>query len=252
MIGCIIQARMGSTRLKDKVLRKINQKETLLSFLLNQLTNCKSLKTIVVATTKLKEDDILVDFLKSYDVQIFRGSSENVLDRFYHCSEEFNFSTIIRLTADNPLVDPSIIDLITKKFSSLNCDYLSNTHPRTYPQGNDVEIFSFNTLKKTWLNATKFSEKEHVTPYIFNNPDLFKIENFSNSVDYSNLRWTVDHQNDLEFVQQIVNKIKHRPISYQDIISLLEKEPELCLLNKDHIVDEGYKKSKFDDEKSSN
>lgn len=251
MIGCIIQARMCSTRLKGKVLHKINSEETLLSFLIKQITNCKSLKTIVVATTELKEDDAIVDFLKPYDVEIFRGNSENVLDRFFHCAKKFKFSTIVRLTADNPLIDPFIIDLVIEKFSSLKCDYLSNTHPRTFPQGNDVEIFSFKTLKKTWLHASKFSEKEHVTPYIYNNPNLFKIENFSNVIDYSHLRYTVDHLNDLELVQQIVNKIKHRPILFHDVISLLETEPKLFLLNKDHIIDEGYKKSKLHDKNPS-
>jgi len=251
MLGCIIQARMCSTRLKGKVLREISPDETLLSFLIKQIKNCKSLKNIVVATTNLKEDDVIVDFLKSNNIQIFRGNPENVLDRFYHCALEFNFSTIVRLTADNPLIDPCVIDLIVENFLSSKCDYLSNTHPRTFPQGNDTEIFSFKSLKETWLNATKFSEKEHVTPYIYNNPNLFKIENLSHTVDYSDLRWTVDHLNDLEFVQQIINKIKHRPILFHDIVSLLDKDPKLFLYNKNHIVDEGYKKSKSHDENSS-
>ncbi len=251
MLGCIIQARMCSTRLHGKVLHEISSDETLLSFLIRQIKNCKSLTNIVVATTNLKEDDAIVDFLKSYDIEIFRGNSENVLDRFYHCAKKFEFSTIVRLTADNPLIDPFIIDSIVEKFLSLKCDYLSNTHPRTFPQGNDVEIFSFKTLKKTWQNATNFSEKEHVTPYVYNNSNLFKLENFSNAMDYSHLRYTIDHLNDFKLVQQIVNKIKHRPILFQDIISLLKIEPELFLINKDHIVDEGYKKSKLDDENTS-
>ncbi len=251
MIGCIIQARMCSTRLKGKVLHKINPEETVLSFLIKQITNCKSLKNVVVATTELEEDDVIVDFLKSYDVEIFRGNSENVLDRFYHCAKKFKFSTIVRLTADNPLIDPFVIDSVIENFSSLKCDYLSNTHPRTFPQGNDVEIFSFKVLEKTWENATKFSEKEHVTPYIYNNSNLFKLENFSNVVDYSHLRYTVDYLNDFKLIQHITNKIKYRPILFQDVVSLLEKEPELLLLNNDHIVDEGYKKSKIHDENSS-
>ena len=242
---------MGSTRLKGKVLQKISKDEILLSFLINQIKTCKSLENIVVATTNLKEDDILVDFLKSYDVEIFRGNSQNVLDRFYQCAQKFNFSNIVRLTADNPLIDPSIIDLVVEKFFTRKYDYLSNTHPRTFPQGNDVEIFSFKTLEKTWNNATKFYEKEHVTPYIYNNLSLFTIENFSKTPDYSNLRYTVDHPNDLKLVQQIVDKIQHRPILFNDIISLLKMEPKLFSINKDNIVDEGYKKSKLQDENSS-
>ena len=251
MLGCIIQARMGSTRLKGKALQKISQDEIVLSFLINQIKTSKSLENIVVATTNLKEDDILVDFLKSYDVEIFRGNSENVLDRFYQCAQKFNFSYIVRLTADNPLIDPSIIDSVVEKFFARKCDYLSNTHPRTFPQGNDVEIFSFKTLEKTWNSATKLYEKEHVTPYIYNNLNLFKIENFSKNTDYSNLRYTVDHPNDLKLVQQIVDKIQHRPILFNDIISLLKIEPKLFSINKDNVVDEGYKKSKLQDENSS-
>jgi len=251
MLGCIIQARMGSTRLKGKVLQKISKDEILLSFLINQIKTSKSLENIVVATTNLKEDDILVDFLKSYDVKIFRGNSENVLDRFYQCAQKFNFSNVVRLTADNPLIDPYIIDAVVEKFFTRKYDYLSNTHPRTFPQGNDVEIFSFKTLEKTWNNATKLHEKEHVTPYIYNNLNLFKIENFSKTIDYSNLRYTVDHLNDLKLVQQIVDKIQHRPILFNDIISLLKIEPNLFSINKDSIVDEGYKKSKLRDENSS-
>tara|TARA_B110000467_G_scaffold40280_1_gene36836 strand:+ start:1415 stop:2164 length:750 start_codon:yes stop_codon:yes gene_type:complete len=247
MIGCIIQARMCSTRLKGKVLHKINPEETILSFLIKQIANCKSLKTVVVATTNLKEDDVIVDFLKSYNVEIFRGNSENVLDRFYHCAKKFKFSTIVRLTADNPLIDPFVIDSVIENFLSLKCDYSSNTHPRTFPQGNDVEIFSFKILKKTWENATKFSEKEHVTPYMYNNLNLFKRQNFFNAVDYSNLRYTVDYLNDFKLVQHIANKIKCRPILFQDVVSLLEKEPKLLLLNKDHVVDQAYKKSNLYD-----
>ena len=155
MIGCIIQARMSSTRLKGKVLLKINPKDTVLSFLIKQITNCKSLKTIVVATTELEEDDVIVNFLKSYDVEIFRGNSENVLDRFYHCAKKFKFSTIVRLTADNPLIDPQIVNDSIQKYSNSDCDYLTNSIDRTFPNGTEVEIFSFNALEIAWKFAKK-------------------------------------------------------------------------------------------------
>ena len=237
---------MGSSRLPGKVLKKINSK-TLLSILLEQLKNCKSLETIVVATTELKEDDQIIDSLKHLNIPIFRGNSENVLDRFYQCAKKFQFSTIVRLTADNPLIDPFLIDSILDIFSSSNCDYLSNTQPHTFPQGNDVEIFSFEALEKSWFNAKKFSEKEHVTPFIYNNPHLFKIENFSNNEDYSNFRWTVDYLDDFKFVQQITQKIISRPFLIREVLSLLEREPELKLINKNHDVSEGYRKTLYHD-----
>lgn len=233
MIGCIIQARTGSSRLPGKVLKKINSK-TLLEILLEQLKHSKFLKTIVVATTELKEDDQIIESLKHFDIPIFRGNSENVLDRFYECAKKFQFSTIVRLTADNPLIDPFIIDSVIDKFSSSTCDYLSNTHPRTFPQGNDVEVFSFNALEKSWLNAKKFYEKEHVTPFIYNNQNLFRIENFSNNIDFSNFRWTVDYLDDFQFVQQIFQKIDSRPILFRDVLSLLDNEPKLKLINQNH------------------
>ena len=237
MIGCIIQARTGSSRLPGKVLKKINSK-TLLEILLEQLKYSKFLKTVVVATTQLKEDNQIVESLKHSGIPIFRGNSENVLDRFYECAKKFQFSTIVRLTADNPLIDPSVIDCVVEKFSSLSCDYLSNTHPRTFPQGNDVEIFSFSALEKSWSNAKTVFEKEHVTPFIYNNQNLFKIENFSNNVDLSNFRWTVDYPDDFKFVEQIFQKITSQPILFKDVLSLLETEPELKLINQNYTNNE--------------
>ena len=117
------------------------------------------------------------------------------------------------MTADNPLIDPSIIDLVVEKFFTRKYDYLSNTHPRTFPQGNDVEIFSFSALEKSWSNAKTVFEKEHVTPFIYNNQNLFKIENFSNNVDLSNFRWTVDYPDDFKFVEQIFQKIIRKKIN---------------------------------------
>ena len=209
MIGCIIQARMSSTRLKGKVLLKINPKDTVLSFLIKQITNCKSLKTIVVATTELEEDDVIVNFLKSYDVEIFRGSSENVLDRFYHCAKKFKFSTIVRLTADNPLIDPEIVNDAIQKYSNSDCDYLTNSVDRTFPNGTEVEIFSFNALETAWKSAKKTSEREHVTPYFYNNLNKFKIHHFKQKKDQSKFRYSIDRKEDYLLVLEILLKINN-------------------------------------------
>ena len=247
MIGCIIQARMCSTRLKGKVLHKINSEETILSFLLKQITNCKSLKTVVVATTELDEDDVIVDFLKSYDVEIFRGNSENVLDRFYHCAKKFKFSTIVRLTADNPLIDPQIVNDSIQKYSNSDCDYLTNSIDRTFPNGTEVEIFSFNALETAWKSAKKKSEREHVTPYFYNNPNKFKIHHFKQKQDQSKFRYSIDRKEDYLLVLKILSKINTRPIKTSDIIELLTNYPEIKKLNSHIIPNEGYMKSISED-----
>ena len=247
MIGCIIQARMCSTRLKGKVLHKINSEETILSFLLKQITNCKSLKTVVVATTELDEDDVIVDFLKSYDVEIFRGNSENVLDRFYHCAKKFKFSTIVRLTADNPLIDPQIVNDSIQKYSNSDCDYLTNSIDRTFPNGTEVEIFSFNALETAWKFAKKKSEREHVTPYFYNNPNKFKIHHFKQKQDQSKFRYSIDRKEDYLLVLEILSKINTRPIKTSDIIELLTNYPEIKKLNSHIIPNEGYVKSISED-----
>ena len=247
MIGCIIQARMCSTRLKGKVLHKINSEETILSFLLKQITNCKSLKTVVVATTELDEDDVIVDFLKSYDVEIFRGNSENVLDRFYHCAKKFKFSTIVRLTADNPLIDPQIVNDSIQKYSNSDCDYLTNSIDRTFPNGTEVEIFSFNALETAWKFAKKKSEREHVTPYFYNNPNKFKIHHFKQKQDQSKFRYSIDRKEDYLLVLKILSEINTRPIKTSDIIELLTNYPEIKKLNSHIIPNEGYVKSISED-----
>ena len=247
MIGCIIQARMSSTRLKGKVLLKINPKDTVLSFLIKQITNCKSLKTIVVATTELEEDDVIVNFLKSYDVEIFRGNSENVLDRFYHCAKKFKFSTIVRLTADNPLIDPEIVNDAIQKYSNSDCDYLTNSVDRTFPNGTEVEIFSFNALETAWKSAKKTSEREHVTPYFYNNLNKFKIHHFKQKKDQSKFRYSIDRKEDYLLVLEILLKINTRPIKTSDIIELLTNYPEIKKLNSHIIPNEGYVKSISED-----
>ena len=248
MLGCIIQARMGSSRLKGKVMMKIDEKNSLLSFLLNQLRNSKFLKNIVIATTDLPEDDIIVNHVKNLNTKVFRGNANNVLDRYYQCAKTFSFSSIVRLSADNPLIDPTIIDEIIKKFSEKSYDYVSNTQPLTFPQGTEVEIFSFSVLKLAWERASKISEKEHVTPFIYSHKNEFRIYNVQNSENLSNFRWTVDRETDLTLVHKIIQKIPKRPILMNDILKLLKDESELIDINRNHLKDEGYIKSLRDDQ----
>jgi spore coat polysaccharide biosynthesis protein SpsF len=243
MIGCIIQARMGSTRLPGKVMMSIEKDKPLIFYVIEQLKSSKLCDKIVIATTKLKDDEIIVDFAKNNDIAFFRGSTEDCLDRYYNCAKTFGFSTIVRITCDNPLIDPTLVDDAIKLFNSGYFEYVTNCRPRSFPQGTEVEVFSFSALEKAWNEAKKPSEREHVTPYFYNNPDKFRIFTIKNAEDISNLRWTVDRKEDLEFVRIIVSKIKKTPILMKDILQLIKNEPSLIKINKNYIMDEGYLKS---------
>ncbi len=248
MIGCIIQARMGSSRLPGKVLMNLDKANSMLYYVIKQLQNCKSLNKIILATTISEDDEKIVKFSKDMGIDYFRGSVKDVLDRYYKCAKKFSVQTIVRVTSDCPLIDPTIVDRIVEIFNSNSYDYVCMHKPRTFPQGTEPEVFSFSALEKAWQNAEKTSEREHVTPYFYHNPDKFQIFNLTNTENLSHLRWTVDRRNDLEFIKKIISKIKKRPILMIDILKLLKKEPDLIEINKDHIPDEGYLKSLKEDE----
>ena len=163
--GCIIQARLGSTRLPGKVLMNIDDNNPLLYYVVKQLQYSKLLDNIIIATTTLEEDNKIVEFSHKIGIDCFRGSSKDVLDRYYQCAREFSLSTIVRITADNPFIDPTIVDKIIEKFNSDSYDYVTNHIPRTFPQGTETEVFSFKALKIAWDSAQKSSEREHVTSY---------------------------------------------------------------------------------------
>jgi len=250
MLGCIIQARMGSSRLPGKVLKDIENGKTVLSYTLEQLRHCKKIDKIIIATTNLKEDDDIVNFARKSGVEYFRGDSENVLDRYYNCAKAFNFSVIVRITADCPLIDPQIVDLVIAKFKENSYDYVTNCFERTYPYGTEVEVFTIFALEESWKDAKLPSEKEHVTPYIKKHQEKFKIFNIKYKEDFSKYRWVLDRENDLDLVKKIIVKIKERPILMNHIISLFMKEPDLMKINSNNIADEGYLKSLENDKKS--
>jgi spore coat polysaccharide biosynthesis protein SpsF len=231
VIGCIVQARMGSIRLPGKVLMNVDEKTFVLHSLITQLKNCKFLEKIVIATTNLKDDDKIEKFVTSMNIECFRGSQNDVLDRYYRCAQKFSFSTIVRITADNPLIDPTLVDDVIKIFNSNSFDYVSNAHIRSFPYGTETEVFSFNALEKVWQNAETNNEREHVTPYFYNHPDKFNIYDVINKENLSHLRWTVDTDIDLKLVQIIFSKIKNRPILMNDILDLFSKEPNLIKIN---------------------
>ena len=249
MIGCIIQARMGSSRLPGKVMMKVNDESKVIDFVINQIKDSGLINEIIVATSNLVEDNKIVEHLKKNNIKFFLGSPTDLLDRYFKCAKKFSVSIIVRITGDNPLVDPRIIDSVIEKFRNNDYDYVTNSLVGTFPYGTEVEVFSFNALKIAWENAKLPSEREHVTPFMKKHPEIFRILNIENKENLSHLRYTVDHQNDLELIREVIKNIKSRPIFIEDIIELFKRKPDLIKMNESNIRDEGYLKSLKEDEK---
>ena len=241
-INCIIQARMDSQRLPGKVLLDLTDGKKSIEFLIKQLET-SNLEQKIVAIPDDDSDNILFDFLNNLKILCYRGSKLDVLDRYYNCAKKFSLKHIMRITGDNPLIDPKIVNNAIKQYCDSNCDYLTNSIDRTFPNGTEVEIFSFNALEIAWKNAKKKSEREHVTPYFYNNPEKFNIHYFKQQKNQSKFRYTIDRKEDYDLVVEILSRIKKRPIKTGDIIELLTKNPELLKLNSHIISNEGYIKS---------
>jgi len=241
----IIQARMGSTRLPGKMM-KIIEGKPLIWHVVSRVKEANTINQIVIATTEKKDDKILLKKAEEYGIEGFVGSENDVLDRFFKAAKKYNGDIIVRLTGDCPLLDPRVIDKVIKIYLDNGYDYVSNVLKPTYPDGLDVEVFSFNTLEKVWKEAELTSDREHVTTYIRNTrPDKFKTKNVENDKDLSNLRWTVDQEKDLKFVRKIYSNLSDKkfPFYMEDILKLLNKNPELKKINTGIQRDEGYLKS---------
>ena len=242
MIGCIIQARMNSTRLYGKILKKLDEKNSVLYYVIKQIQASKLIDKIVVATSELEIDDAIVKVAKKMNVEVYRGSPTDVLDRHYQCAKKYSFDTIVRATSDNPLNDPQIIDKAIKKMKTGKFDCVTTSLLQTFPKGIHVEILSMNILQKSWKNSSIPYEREYVTPYIYNNSNKFKIYNLVNPNNLSHISFTINKNNDLKLVRKIISKIKKHPILMKDIMKLLDKEPELLEINKNHPFKRSYLK----------
>jgi spore coat polysaccharide biosynthesis protein SpsF len=232
----IIQARMGSTRLPGKVLMKIKEKEMLLH-IIDFVKQSNFVDTIIVATTDLSEDDIISDLLDKHKIICFRGDSQNVLNRYYESAKKYQSDIIVRLTGDNPIVNPKILDTLIKDCIDNNLDYASNLFPQTFPYGySPCEVFPFYTLEKLHKICSTLDESEHVTHYIRKNPELFKIGKLLIPKKYgvSQLRLTVDYKEDFEFVSKIFSKISNTKnfITLDSLLDCIKENPTLLTNNK--------------------
>lgn len=255
MTTAILQARMGSTRLPGKMLLPIFDNKGALELMLERVAAAKSIDRVVVATTTLAEDDPLVALCEKLGIASFRGDSVNVLDRYYQCARTLaRDDVLVRLTGDCPLHDPVVIDRVVAFFHGGQYDYAANTHPPTYPDGLDAEVFSFRALERAWHEATLLSEREHVTYYLYTHPEFFRLGNLALEEDLSAHRWTLDEPADLEFIRQVYAALypSRKNFGMQDVLALLKERPELLDINQDIVRNAGLAKSLEQDRKLGN
>jgi spore coat polysaccharide biosynthesis protein SpsF len=234
----LVQARTSSTRLPGKVLMPLCGKPLLLR-MVERLRQAKLAGRIVVVTTNDTSDDSIVDLCNSQGIDVFRGDMNNLLDRHYQAAKAYDAEIVLKIPSDCPLIDPAIVDFVIDYYlqNSGKFDYVSNLHPATYPDGNDVEVMSFKSLEMAWKNATRKLELEHTTPYLWENPDQFSIGNvvWPSGKDYSmSHRWTIDYPEDYQFIKTVYDELypKNPIFSMGEIIDLVDnKKPEIHQIN---------------------
>ncbi len=239
----IIQARMGSSRLPNKTMADLLGKP-MLWHLINRIRHSKKIDKIVIATTTDEKDKVITRFARKNGIDFFAGSENDVLERYYYAAKKYKATVVVRITADCPLIDPDITDKAIEKFRKGGYDYLG-VDINTYPNGFDSEVFTFKTLEKAFFEAKLASEREHVTPYIWKNPKIFKIGKLSTNKGYGNIRLTVDHKEDLDLVTIIYKALYRKDgiFHLDEIADYLKKNKDLVMINKGHDKFEGYKKS---------
>jgi spore coat polysaccharide biosynthesis protein SpsF (cytidylyltransferase family) len=228
----IVQARMSSTRLPGKVLLPFGERP-MIGWVFRQLSWSKMLTGAVLATSEDASDDRLCSWAADNGVPVSRGSLHDVLDRFDRAAEAREADIVVRITGDCPLIDPLVVDAVVAAYcaSYPPADYASNVSVRTYPRGLDVEVFGRNALREAVRGASKAYEREHVTPFLYEHPDRFRLLSVENRENLSQHRWTVDTPEDAEFVRQIISRIPHDPIRWQDVLTILREEPSLTSIN---------------------
>jgi len=230
-IVAIIQARMGSSRLPGKVLKDIGGR-TMLARVVRRARRSSLIDESVVATTIEPSDAPIVKECENLRVGIFQGSEMDVLDRYYHGAKAYDADAIVRITSDCPLIEPEVIDRVIQAFLDEAPDYASNSIERSYPRGLDVEVLTFDALAEAWKMAKAPYERVHVTPFIYQNPSRFRLLSVKGEIDCSHFRWTVDTQEDLDFVRAIYSRLGNiDTFNWKDVLAILEKEPALAEIN---------------------
>ena len=247
-VYAFIQARTGARRLADKVLLDLKGK-TVLEHVISRVQAAHCVEEVVVLTTVRGEDLRIVELVSRLGVRVLCGSQDDVLDRYYQAARLLNAAHVMRITADCPVIDSSIIDQAADGYFESKADYCSNALTQTFPDGMDVEVFSFGALKKAWQNARLSSEREHVTPYIRNHKRMFKVVSLENPNRLGHHRWTLDEKKDYIFIKKLYDGLySSNPLfGMNDILKFLERNPQLAGINASIARNEGYARSlKFD------
>jgi spore coat polysaccharide biosynthesis protein SpsF (cytidylyltransferase family) len=239
----IVQARLGSTRLPGKVLQDIGGKPMLVR-VIERARAIPFVADVVVATSSEPRDAAILALAASARVEVFAGSELDVLDRFYQAARGAAAGSIVRITADCPLLDPGVSGRAVERFHRGDVDYVSNCLTQTFPDGLDTEVFSFDALERAWHDATLMSEREHVTPYIWKHPQVFRVAEVGSAVNLSGHRWTVDTEDDLEFVRGVYRRLDSGTIfGMEEVLDLLRREPDLRRVDPGGLRNSGYARS---------
>ncbi len=248
-VAAVVQARMGSTRLPGKVLLKLDG-TPVIQWICERLSRCEQLQEIVVATSDRAADDRLADALRRIGIRVFRGSENDVLDRYYRAARAVRADAVVRVTGDCPLIDPELVDETVMRLRAGQPDlqYVSNIQPPTYPDGLDAEAFTLEALYRTWREAQWSSEREHVTLYMRNRPELFLQENLRCEQDVSHHRWTLDEEKDYRMLCELVRLaaeagLDPREAGYRQWLALIASHPRVVQLNAGIERNEAFVKS---------
>ena len=234
-IVTVVQARLGSSRLPGKVMMDIMGKPLLLR-MIKRVQRARLAGTIVIATTTEPADDVIEQLCAQNGLNCYRGSKDDLLDRHYQAALPFTPDAVVKIPSDCPLIDPAVIDKVLQYYIDTNFDFVSNLHPATYPDGNDVEVIRWSAMVKARNEATRTLEREHTTPYIWENPDLFTIGNviWESGLDYSmSDRWTIDYPEDFEFIKTVYEHLYpvNPDFNLEDIVHLTRQNPDIYAIN---------------------
>ncbi len=241
-VVAIIQARMSSTRLPGKVLMPLAGKPVL-DHVVSRIAQCKTIHKVVVATSVDASDDAIESWCHERGVACHRGSLHDVLDRYYQAAKAHQADAIVRITADCPAIDPTIVDEVVQGYLDGGFEFFGLAGE--FPDGLDCTVFAFTAIERAWQEATLPSEREHVGPYIEKNPQLFKSGKLEKFTGLSHHRWTLDEPRDLEFLQAVFARLYREGETFlaPDVLKLLDAEPQLAAINGSIIRNEGYLKS---------
>ena len=239
-VVAVVQARASSQRFPQKVLADVEGHPVLVR-LLRRVRGSSECSALAVATSTREDDDVVAHLAESEDVAVVRGPLDDVLERYRLAAEALDTEAVVRVTGDCPLVDPRVIDDVVRRFRETSADYVSNVRPPTFPDGLDVEVISRAALERSAREAARPSEREHVTEYIAEHPELFSPENVAHDPDLSDMRWTVDYPDDLEFVRAVFRRFREREevFGMEEVIAALAHDTELAALMPTRARNEG-------------